>query len=278
MAALIAELRVMSAGVRKDLRAAARYPAGILSMSVVSPLFGLVLPALLFSSTFLVGGRAVGLQASTGTANLVGFIFSGGFVNVVAVGTFWGLAFIMLVERGSGTFEQCWLTPARRLTFMLQYTVSGIAVSVVGGIILVSLGSALFGVRYATTAGYAVPMLLIAFLGLVGVGTVVVSVLLLVRQADLLINVGSFLFALVTGAMFPISILPTGLRELSLALPTTFATDALRHYSLGTTLYLPVKTEYLLCAASSALWLALGTYVFARAERRLTTTGGAAQH
>ena len=88
------DVAVLMAGVRKDMRTALRYPLGLANVVILSPFYGLILPTLLFGSAFLVGGRAVGLEASVGTANLAGFVFAPSAIAEPGVATrFWSPAF-----------------------------------------------------------------------------------------------------------------------------------------------------------------------------------------
>jgi ABC-2 type transport system permease protein len=277
-AAFAAELRAMWAGVRKDLRGASRYPLGMINMVLLAPLYSLVIPVILFGSTFAVDRRPAGLVASAGTADLAGFVFTGGFINVVAVGTFFGVTFMLSMERTTGTLEQCWLTPARRGTFAAQFALTTVLISLAGGVLLAVIGALGFGARFLGAVVLAVPILAIMVVGLLGVGLLVGSVLLRLREAKLLIDGSSFLFAMFSCTMFPIGVMPAVLRPVSLALPTTYAMDVLRHHALGTRLYLPLPAEYALCAATSVLMLAVGAYVFSRTERSVARRGSVGQH
>lgn len=273
-----AELRAMLAGVRKDLRGAARYPLGMINMVLLAPLYSLVIPVLLFGATFAVDRGPTGLAETAGTSDLAGYVFAGGFINVVAVGTFYGVTFMLSMERGTGTLEQCWLTPVRRGTFAAQFALTTIIISLAGGVLLAALGALVFGARFLGAVVLAVPIIAITVVGLLGLGLLVGSVLLVLREAKLVIDGSSFLFAMLSCTMFPIAVLPLLLRPVSLALPTTYAMDVLRHHAIGTRLYLPLPAEYALCALTSVLMLAAGAYVFSRTERSVARRGSVGQH
>ena len=73
---LAAEWRAALALARKELRIARRYPLNLVN-EVLQPLYQFLLPSLLLGATFLVGGRAIGLESSTGTSDLAGYLFLG---------------------------------------------------------------------------------------------------------------------------------------------------------------------------------------------------------
>lgn len=264
---------VLTAGVRKDLRTVLRYPLGLANVVILSPFYGLILPTLLFGSAFLVGGRAVGLEASAGTTNLAGFVFAGAFVNCLAVGTFIGVRFSVTIERETGTLQQSWLSPVSRATFIAQYATTSVLLALGSGVVVLVAGVVLFGASYLGSVALAAPMLVVVVLGMIGVGYLVAAVILLLRQANLVVDGMSFLFGMLSGTMFPVQVLPAGLRQLAMALPTTYAVDLVRHYGVGTRTVAPIWVEYLAASASAAILLWLGHLAFSAAERRISRSG-----
>ena len=80
---------------------------------VAQPLYQFLVPALLLGASFAVAGRAVGLEAMTGTDNLAGYLFLGVVVGGMVGTAFWDMAFSFKREMDVGTLEQTWLSPTR---------------------------------------------------------------------------------------------------------------------------------------------------------------------
>jgi hypothetical protein len=74
---------------RKEILVELRYPLNAVN-EVLQPLYQFLIPSLLLGAAFLVGGRAIGLRATTGTEDLAGFLFVGVFIGGLISATFWG--------------------------------------------------------------------------------------------------------------------------------------------------------------------------------------------
>jgi ABC-2 type transport system permease protein len=272
-----AELRAAAAVARKELRVLRRYPLQSLNV-VLQPLYQFLLPSLLLGSTFLVGGRASGFQASAGTADLAGFLFLGAFMGGLIAAGFWSAGFAFRLEMLAGTLEPAWLTPTRRGTFVLGYSLSGLLIAVVGGSVLLGLGTAVFQARFLGAVATALPALVLAEVGLLGVTFGVSACVLLMKEPNFFVDSTNFVFSAVSGIAFPIGVLPGAVKVVSLLLPTTYALDLLRVSALGTRPLAPAWLEYAAMAGLAILLLWLGSYGFGRAERRLQQTGSLSQH
>jgi ABC-2 type transport system permease protein len=271
-------LRAVLAVSRRDLRTAARYPAGMINLVVLAPLYQAVLPALLLGSAFAVGGRSPGLDSSAGTSDLAGFLFTGVFVQSLVLGACWGVVLFLTMDRELGTLEQNFLTPLPRHTFVLGSSLACLALSAAGGVLLLGIGAAFFGARYLMGSLLALPVLVLTTVALVGVAYLVAAAVLLFRRIDVIVDGVGSLIVMLSGGLFPISSLPDALRPVALCLPTTHAIDILRVHALGATSLLAPTTTYLLVAIEAVAFLAIGRFVFDRTVRRVEKAGTISQH
>ncbi|WP_194895391.1 ABC transporter permease [Catenulispora pinisilvae] len=265
--------RVVLLSLRKDFRNVVGSPIAVLNMTALNPLYRLILPSYLLATAFLYHGRAVGLAQSTGSVDFQGFIFVGAFMNILMVGAIIGTSAVIGFERGSGTLEQAWTTPSSRVATAVPFAVSALALSAIGAFTCLLLGVAAFGVRLRWTTVFAIPAVLIGVAGMVGVCYLVMALLLRMGQARAVLDGGGFFLGLLSGNIFPVTVLPGPLRVISSALPSTYAIDLLRHFALGSWPLLSVRWEYPLEAVCSAGLLGLGVFAFVRAERFVSTTG-----
>ncbi len=269
---MLRDARAAAAVARKNLRVVRRYPVMFGAMLIV-PLYQLVIPSLLLGVTFLVGGRALGLESTAGTGNLAGFLFLGGFLTSLVYGVFWGVAWGVQQEMETGTLETVWLLGARPAAMVVGDALSALLVAALAGLAMLGVGALAFHASYLATALYALPVLLILLVSLTGVAFLVTAAVLALRETSLLIDLASLGLLMASGVMFPITVLPIAAQVLALALPTTLALDILRFYGLGSRSLLPLPAEYVLMAASALLLLLVGRAVFERTVRRTLARG-----
>jgi ABC-2 type transport system permease protein len=272
-----AELRAALAIARKELRVARRYPLHLVN-EVLQPLYQFLLPSLLLGATFLVGGRAIGLEAVTGTADLAGYLFLGTIVGGLVGAAFWEMAFGLKREMDAGTLEPAWLTPTRPETFVLGRAFSGLAVAGAASAVLIGIGFAIFGASLGGGLLLALPALGLAAVSMIGVGYLVASAVLLIREPNFFVDVTNFLFAMVSGVAFPVLVLPALVQPIAYALPTTYAVDLLRVYALGTRPLLDPALEWAALFVLAGLTIWLGRAAFRRTERRMRVRGTLGQH
>jgi len=274
---LRAEARAAWAIARKELRVFARYRLNAVN-TVLQPLYQTLIPGLLLGATFAIGGQVVGLADTAGTTDVVGYLFLGMLaLNLCAAG-FWAVAWSIKMELDAGTLEPVWLTPTRRETFVIGLTISGVVVATASTTILVLIGIWLFGADLAPRLAIAVPILAVASLGVLGIGYLVGSIVLRMREANFFVDAADFIFIILSGAAFPILVLPEIVRWISYLLPTTHALDLMRVAALDTPPLLPLPVEWLMLALTSAGLLLVGRWAWLRTEHRLRVLGTLGQH
>lgn len=272
-----AEIRAAVAVARKELRIWTRYPVSAAGQVFV-PLYQALIPAFLFGAAFLVDGRAVGLEATAGTADLAGFVFLGSALAGMVSAAFWTMGFGLRNDMDLGTLEPSWLTPTRRETFVLGRALSSLCVFALSQTILLAIALTWFHPSFSPDIVRAVPAVLLAMVSLVGIGLLVGAAVLLVREAGFFVDTTNFLFHSLSGSAFPIVVLPGALQAVALVLPTTYALDLLRHHALGSRTLLDPTLELAVLAVLALVALPVGLRAFAMAERRTRVTGSVGQH
>jgi ABC-2 type transport system permease protein len=271
------EGRAAWAIARKQLQILLRYRLNAVNQ-VAQPLYQVLIPGILLGATFAVGGQAVGLAETAGTTDIVGFLFLGMLALNLATAGFWGVAFTIKMELDAGTLEPAWLTPTRRETFVVGMTGGALVVAVVSTLVLVLIGVWLFGADIAPRLAIAVPILALASVGILGIGYLVGAIVLRMRDANFFVDAADFIFVALSGAAFPIIVLPELVRWVSYLLPTTYALDLMRVAALDTRPLLPVPLEWGLLAVTSVALLAAGRWTWLRTEHLLRIRGTLGQH
>jgi ABC-2 type transport system permease protein len=257
----------------KDLRSYFRYPAWIIGEFVSTPLwfFFFALGVTLFAP---VASTATNLQ---GLSEGMAYFFFG-FVFIVLFSTsVWGVGQSVRNEQESGTLEQFFLAPANRATLilgrwarifltdsiiigyttLLLYLLSGMAVAVLNPILfLLSLG--------------------LYELSLIGFGLFMAGLTIRIKAYNSVGNVIFFGYMILTGALFPITVMPTPVRYFSMIIPFTYLNDIMRHAALGTQTILPETLEYAVAILSAVGIMIFGFVAFNKIERDARMKGSIA--
>ena len=271
------ELRAAVAIGKKDLIVLSRYRIAVVSQ-IFTPLYQGVIPAFLFGASFAVAGHVVGLDATIGSDNLAGFIFLGGVIAGLVAITFWSMGMGLRNEMDAGTLEPIWLTPTRHETIVIGRALGGLVWFLLSQVVLFVIGIFAFGLRFDIEILAAVPALVVAMVGMIGVAYLLAGIVLLIRDANFFIDTTNFLFSTASGAAFPVTLLPAALQPVALLLPTTYAMDLLRQHAIGARPTFDPALEYVGLFATTVLLYPLGRWAFARAERSMRIRGTLGQY
>lgn len=271
------EARAAWAIARKELQIMLRYRLSAVNR-VAQPVYQVLIPGMLLGATFAIGGEALGLAETAGTTDIAGYLFLGMLALTLASAAFWDVAFHLKMELDAGTLEPAWLTPTRRETYIVGMTLAGMITAAVTTVVLVGVGILLFGARIVAQLAIAVPIIGLTSIGVLGIGYLVGSVVLRMREANFFVDAADFTFVTLSGAAFPILVLPDLVRWVSYLLPTTHALDLVRVSALGTRPLLPAPVEWGALILTSVALLLVGRRAWLATERRLRVEGTLGQH
>lgn len=91
-------------------------------------------------------------------------------------------------------------------------------------------------------------------------------------------NMIFFGFMAFTGALFPLSVLPTPIRYFCMIIPFTYLNDVTRHAALGTQTVLPQTVEYAVAIVAAVSIMIFGFVTFNRIERDARMRGSIASN
>ena len=270
------QLRALFVIARKDWKVFWRYPLNAVS-NIFQPIIWIT-PVYFMGKAFSVNGQALGFEAYSGTSDYMSFILLGTVLSNFILTVFWGMGYALKNDMDAGVLESNWLTPVPRLLMLTGRTLTSLLTTAITSAIMLLVAGLLFGFRPTgnTLAAFltALPMLI----GLYGFGFAFAGIVLLMREANTMVDVGSFLVQGFSGTNFPIQSLPSWLIPVALALPLTYGLDAVRGFLLKTQTILPIPVEIALLIVSMFVMLWFGAWVFNRVERRVRTLGTIGQH
>lgn len=261
---------------RKDLQVWLSYPLNAV-MRLVEPIMWLT-PVYFMAKSFQVGGVNSGLLAYTGTSDYLAFLMLGSLISSYVSAVSWGMGFSLKSEMDSGVLESNWLTPVPVLVQLLGRSAFSLFLTTLNSLSIGLIIWLLFGFSFSGSAWPALLILLPLIVALYGFGFGLAGVVLITNNANNVIDIVSNNITKLSGGEFPVSVLPRPLLAIALALPLTYAYDAVRGSLLHTQTLLPYLPELLILLAFMVICFIFGYLVFRRIERRCRELGTLSQH
>lgn len=254
-------LEEFRASFLKDLLSYVRYPAWVIGEFISTPLwfFFFALGVTLFAPT---------AASSAGMGGGMGFFFFG-FIFIVLFGTsVWGVGQSVRNEQTAGTLEQFFLAPVNRVTLI----VGRWARVFLTNIIIIGYTTLVLYLLGGNVVTLLEPALFLFSLGLyeialVGFGLFIAALTLKIKSYNSVSNLVFFSYMILTGALFPVTVIPLPFRYISLAIPFTYFNDLMRHAALGTPTILSAGVEYFAGILLSIVMLFIGFLAFNKIEQ-----------
>jgi ABC-2 type transport system permease protein len=269
-------VRALYALVRKDWKQYWRYPLNAVS-SVFQPLIWIA-PVYFMGLAFSVNGKANGFAQYSGTTDFMSFILLGTVLESFINAVFWGMGYALKNDMDSGVMESNWLTPIPRLLILIGHSVTNLLITAITSLGMLFFAGLVFGFHTSGDVFKAFIPIIPMMIGLYGFGFAFAAIVMLIREANTLVDLSSFLVQVFSGSNFPVNALPRFLLPVALALPLTYGLDAVRSYLIGTQTILPVNLELILLVVFMFVMLWIGITTFRSLEKRVRTLGTLGQH
>ena len=233
------QLRALFTIAKKDWKVFWRYPLNAVS-HVLQPIIW-VTPVYFMGKAFSTNGQALGFAQYSGTGDYMSYVLLGTALSNFILTVFWGMGFALKEDMDAGVLESNWLTPVSRIHILVGRTLTSLLTTTITSTIMLVLAAALFGFRPTGNILAAVLTAIPMLVGLYGFGFAFAGIVLMMREANTLVDVSSFLVQGFSGANFPVKSLPYWLIPVSLMLPLTYGFDAVRGWLLKTNTLLPLN-------------------------------------
>ena len=270
------QLRALYVIARKDWKVFWRYPLNAVS-NIFQPIIWIT-PVYFMGKAFSTNGQALGFAAYSGTGDYMSFILLGTVLSNFILTVFWGMGYALKSDMDAGVLESNWLTPVSRLLILVGRTLTSLLTTAITSTVMLVIAGLLFGFKPTgnTLAAFltAIPMLI----GLYGFGFAFAGIVLLMREANTLVDVSSFLVQGFSGSNFPVQSLPSWLIPIALALPLTYGLDAVRGILLKSATLLPLQIEIAILIVFMFGMVWFGAWVFYKVEKRVRSLGTLGQH
>ncbi len=202
---------------------------------------------------------------AAGQGNYVEFITPGIIsMTILFTALFSGIEIIW--DRQFGFLKETLVAPVPRWQIMVGRTLGGATVAILQGLIVLGL-SYLIGFRIQNSSLIPLAlffMLLIAFL-FTALGTAIASKLEDMQGFQLIMNFLVMPFFFLSGALFPLSGLPSALTIVAKLDPLSYGVDGLRGTLTGVSLF-GLTTDFLVLSVIVVILLGVGTYLFSKIQ------------
>jgi len=273
---LATQLRALFIIAKKDWKVFWRYPLNAIS-HVFQPIIW-VTPVYFMGKAFSTNGQALGFAQYSGTGDYMSYVLLGTALSNFILTVFWGMGFALKEDMDAGVLESNWLTPVSRLHILVGRTLTSLLTTTITSIIMLVISAVLFGFRPTGNVIAAVLTAIPMLVGLYGFGFAFAAIVLMMREANTMVDVSSFLVQGFSGANFPVKSLPYWLIPISLMLPLTYGFDAVRGWLLKTDTLLPLNVEVTILIIFMFVMLWFGGWIFNRVERKVRRLGTLGQH
>lgn len=257
------EIRKLPAFLRRDFLTALSY-----RVYFVSDVLGLFSQALLF---YFVGQMidANELPAYGGSpTTYLEFVVVGVAVGVFVQFALTRVAAALRQEQLQGTLESMLVTPTAAGTIQLGSVVFDLVYVPLRTLVFLGAMTAVFGLGFEASGLLPALLVLLAFIPFVwGLGVVGAAAILTVRRGSGVATIAGGLLALLSGAYFPLTLLPVWLQHVAEWNPIAVALDGLRSSLLGGADWSETAADLAILLPASLASLLLGLAAFRLALR-----------
>jgi ABC-2 type transport system permease protein len=135
-------------------------------------------------------------------------------------------------DKSLGVFDRILAAPVSSTAIIVGKTMSGAVMGFMSAVVLLVIGSALFGFFFANV-GLVLLIVLLASFSFTGIGTIISGLASEPREAMMLSNLLRFPMMFLGGVFFPVDAMPNPLPYVARVMPLTYASEALRAVQVG---------------------------------------------
>ena len=271
-----AELRAASAIAIKQWQVEFSYPLSVLWFILMPFLW--FIPSLIAGAAVAGGSESAYLSELAGTTDWLTYIAIGSAFTGLAVSLIWGTGFALRREQNVGTLETLMTTPMRRDTLVWGSTLHNIQHGGLGVVLQLGVSIILFGINLNLWGVLpALGIIGLSIIGLQGLVFAVVCIVLLAKQAWMVVEFLSSILFLIAPMTYPIAVLPPILQYISYGSPLTWSVEGFRGFLMGALTGPMLLTTIVALIILDVIFITLGVLLFSRAERYVRSKGALSQ-
>jgi ABC-2 type transport system permease protein len=207
-------------------------------------------------------GGGLGSSVSLEGMNYQVFIFPGILaMTILFSSVFFGLYIVW--DKRIDFFKEVLVAPLSRLTIFAGKMLGGCTDALIQGSLMLAFG-VILGVSYTVlTVAIAIVFMLVLASAVVSIGLVIGSRMESPEGFNLIVSFLVFPLFFLSGALFPVSNLPSWLRVFTTLNPVTYAVDGMRGIMLGTSAF-PILMDFGVRLAFCLAMIVIGSIAFSR--------------
>jgi len=215
-----------------------------------------------------------GVTATLANTGVFKFFYWGFIFLIIFSTSIWGIGQSIRNEQLQGTIEQLFLAPVSRVSIIsgrfARTMITDLAIIVYTTVLLTTLSHDSIAVQN--------PLLLLAVYALLeiavlGFGLVFAAITFRLKSFNLLSNLAQFTVIGLSGLFFPLSILPTPVLAVSMAIPFTYFADLFRYAGYGGATLLDPTLEIAVILVLALVMFTGGLAYFKATEKRAKERG-----
>jgi len=166
-------------------------------------------------------------------------------------------------DREFGFLKEMLVAPVSRTSIVLGKSLGGATTALIQGTLIMLL-SMFLGVRFDLISMIIlIPLMIIISLGVVNLGIIIASLMQTVEGFQLIMNFLVMPMFFLSGAIFPISDLPSWLKVFVYIDPMTYGVEALRYVAIGFST-IPIYISLTVILLFSSVTTLIGSYAFSK--------------
>lgn len=271
-----AEVRAANALAIKQWQVEFAYPLSILWFILMPFVF--FIPSLIAGTAVAGGSESANLAELAGTSDWLTYIAIGSAFTGLAISLMWGTGMALRREQNVGTLETLMTAPMRKETLVWGSTLHNIQHGGLGVVLQLAVSVILFGVSLNIWGILpALGIIALSIIGLQGLVFAVVCVVLLAKQAWMVVEFMSSILFLVAPMTYPIAVLPPILQYISYGSPMTWSVEGFRGFLMGSLTGSALITTVAALIVLDVIFIIVGMLLFRRAERYIRSRGALSQ-
>jgi ABC-2 type transport system permease protein len=193
----------------------------------------MIIAMFMLAAFIFMGGQAGGSEVK----ELAGIMMYGFILNMFLIFVLWEIGFSIREEQYRGTLESLYLSPANKFSNLISRIFAIASWTVVMVVVSLLVVDHYVGGLPTNDVGLAIVVLMFAVFGILGIGFVISSLVLRLKEsAHLLVNFLEFFFMIFCAMFFPFFALPSFLLDyISRWIPLSYGVDAFRSILIGKT-------------------------------------------
>ncbi|WP_430515192.1 ABC transporter permease [Pyrococcus woesei] len=264
------ELEALKGVARKNWKIFLSYKAWFVSDILMGFFFA--------GNALLIGLGLTGKRTSEALAELTGysdyltFAILGFMVLAFGMTFMSGFVWSIVDELYAGTLESSFAAPMRRITFFLGSIVVGLILDLLYLGVYIPLFWVIFGLEINfVNLLKGIIVLIVGAFGMIGLGLMAAGIVIYLKDPGPFVNILEMLVFALSGAMYPVKILPKPLQIMAKLLPYAPTTEAVRKVALVGLSKSAGEIMYL--SLISIIYTLLGVLTYRWAERRAREIG-----